>query len=165
LPDSSYRPRYMPPPDRHNHLLFQPSTQRHYPSLVFDVAVAHENRQRLLSDASEKYFHANTSVAVWVGVKIDIANNVFWAGWGRRANHGIGLRLEQQTEDKNGVSAFLAVNASAPIPGEFTISSALRVFGGVGLPQHAPVNFVIPLEEIRKEIEEGINLTGEDIGR
>jgi hypothetical protein len=128
------------------------------------VAVTHENRQRLLPDASEKYFHANTSVAVWFGVKIDIANNVFWAGWGRRANRGFGLHLEQQTEDKNGVTAFLAVTEPAPIPGEFTISSAL-VFGGVGLPQDAPSNFVIPLEEIRKEIEEGINLMGEGIGR
>ena len=154
----------MPPPDRHNHLLFQPTTQRHYPSLVFDVAVTHENRQRLLTDVSEKYFHTNTSVAVWVGVKIDIANNVFWAGWGRRASQGFGLRLEQQTEDKKSVTAFLAVNAPAPIPGEFTISSAL-VFGGVGLPENAPVNFVIPLEKIRKEIEEGIYLMGEGISR
>ena len=74
-------------------------------------------------------------MAVWVGVKIDIAINVIWAGWGRRANNRFGLRLEQQTEDKNGVTRFLAVNAHAPIPGEFTISSAM-VFGGVpwGVP-------------------------------
>ena len=75
-------------------------------------------------------------MAVWVGVKIDIAINVFWAVWGRRANNRFGLRLEQQTEVKNGVTSSLAVNANAPIPGEFTISSAMAVFGGVpwGVP-------------------------------
>ena len=127
------------------------------PSLVFEVAVRHENRERLLADASEKYIHPNTSVACWFGVKVDIANNVFWAGWGGRANHGFGLRLEQPTEDHNGVSAFLPVNPPAPILGQFTIPSAL-VFRPVALPQNAPVNFVIPLEQIRSAIVERSSL-------
>src|SRR5271154_5896410 len=152
LPDASFLPRNMPPPDRHNHLMFQSNTQQHYPSLVFEVAVTHENRERLLTDASDKYFNPNTSVAVWVGVKVDIANNAFWAGWGRRANNGFGLRLEEQTEDNNGVTAFLPLNPPSLIPGQFTIPSTL-VFGPVPLPQNAPINFVIPLEQIRSEME------------
>jgi len=66
---------------------------------------------------------------------------------------------EEQTADgNNGISSLLPINQPAPIPaGQFTIPSAL-VFGPVALPPNAPVNSVIPLEDIRSEIEESIDL-------
>src|SRR5271156_1978557 len=141
LPDASYLPRNLPTPDRLNRLMYQPNTQQHYPSLVFEVAVASENRERLLTDAADKYFNANTSVAVWMGLKIDMGNNTFWAGWGRRANAGFGLHLEQQTEDQNAMSTYSPVHPQpqAPIPGQFDIPSAL-IFGPVPIPANAPAN-------------------------
>lgn len=54
--------------------MYQPNTQQHYPSLVVEVSITHENRERLLTDASDKYFHANTSAAAWIGLKINLRN-------------------------------------------------------------------------------------------
>jgi len=82
-PDASFRPRNLPAPDGHNRLMYQPNTFRHFPTIVYEVAVTNENRNRLLSDANDKYFAVHTSVAIWVGLKIDLNFFLFWAGWGR----------------------------------------------------------------------------------
>jgi hypothetical protein len=80
-PDASFRPRDLPAPDGHNRLMYQPNTFRHFPTIVYEVAVTNENHNRLLSDANDKYFAVHTSVAIWVRVKIDLNQNLFWAGW------------------------------------------------------------------------------------
>lgn len=111
-PDQSYTPEDLPQPTRQNKLKLQPNG-RHYPSLVVEVGVNNEDRARLLADACRKYFTDKTSVNIWVGLKIDmtvVGGEVFWIGWGRRKLGGTGLRLEEQTENGQGQTAFLPVN-------------------------------------------------------
>src|ERR1700738_811593 len=101
----------MPPPSRHNNLKFRPHSQSIYPTTVFECAVTHESRERLLADAEEKHFHVNTSIMVWFGlkVKVNATQNCggFCLGWGMRGAIGWRLRLEEQTEDHNGITTFL----------------------------------------------------------
>lgn len=65
----------------------------------------------------------NTSVQVWLGIRLDLANNIFWAGCGRRNLNGVGLCLMEQTEDNARVTTFLPVYSypQLPPPGQFTI--------------------------------------------
>jgi hypothetical protein len=148
----------MPTPSRQNSLMYQPGTNKHFPTLVFEIVVTNENRERLLSDAADKYFNVHTSVQCWVGVKVDLSQNTFWAGWGRRALIGYGLRLEEQTEDNNGVANFLSVYPypQQAIVGQFTIPSTL-IFHPLPLPPNIPAHLVINLEELRQQIELGID--------
>ena len=158
-PDASFRPKLLPAPTRQNCLKYQPGTLKHYPSFVFEVAVSHEDRERLLTDANDKYFNGNTSVQVWLGIKLDLVNKIFWAGWGQRNLSSVGMRLMEQTEDNAGVTTFLPVYPYPVIPlvGQFLIPSSL-IFHNLQLPAGMPSNLVIPLEEIRSKLEEGIDL-------
>lgn len=149
----------MPDPSHQNGLKYQPGTFQHFPTLVVEVAVRNEDRERLLVDAEQKTFNVSTSVQVWIGVKIDLAQNTFWAGWGRRALVGHGLRLEQQTEDATGNSTFLPIY---PWPannlfGQFSIPSRLILYPNL-VPANIPGDLVITFEEIRSWIEFGIDL-------
>ena len=158
-PDASFRPRLLPAPTRQNGLKYQPGTFKHCPSFVFEVAVSNEDQERLLTDGNDKYFNENTSVQVWLGIELDLVNNIFWAGWGRRNLNGVGLRLMQQTEDNAGVTTFLPVYPYPQIPlvGQFIIPSSL-IFHPLVLPAGVPLDLVIPLEDIRSKLEEGIDL-------
>ena len=158
-PDASFLPRNLPDPDRHNRLMYQTNTFRHFPTIVYEVAVTDENRNRLFSDANDKYFAVHTSVAIWVGLKIDLNFFLFWAGWGRRNLNGTGMRLEEQTEDATGVASYLPVY---PYPrvgllGQFTIPSTL-IYNPLPVPVNKPANLVIAIETLRVAIEEGIDL-------
>ena len=157
-PDASFRPRNMPDPDCNNGLMWQPNTFRHFPTIVFEVTVTNESRNRLLGDANDKYFSVHMSVAVWFGVKIDLAQNTFWAGWGRRNLNGTGMRLQEQTEDANAVASYLPVYPYPPvaIPGQFTIPSIL-IYNPLPVPANKPANLVISIETLRAAIEEGID--------
>src|SRR5205814_4304582 len=75
-PDASFRPRLLPAPTRLNRLKYQPCTFKHYPSFVFEVAVSNDDQERLLRDANDKYFNENTSLQVWLGIKLDLTNNI-----------------------------------------------------------------------------------------
>jgi hypothetical protein len=158
-PDASFQPRNLPVPDGHNRLMYQPNTFCHFPTIVYEVVVTNENRNRLLSDANDKYFSVHTSVAIWVGVKIDLTQNLFWAGWGRRNLNGTGMRLEEQTEDANGVASYLPVYPLPRVilPGQFTIPSTL-IYNPLPVPANKPANLVIAIETLRAAIEEGIGL-------
>ena len=143
-PDASFRPRLLPSPTRQNGLKYQTGIFQHHPSLVFETAVSDESRERLPTDASDKYFNENTSQQAWLGVKLDLANNLFWAGWGRRNLTGMGLRLMQQAEDNDGLSVFLPIyphpHPQLPIPGQFIIPSS-PIFHPLALPAGTPFNF------------------------
>lgn len=158
-PDSSFRPKNLPAPTPLNGLKYQPNTRKHYPTFVFEIAFTNESQNHLSTDANDKYFNADTSVQVWLGLKIDRTNNLFWAGWGRRNANGTGLWLIEQTEDNRGVATYLPVypNPGIALPGQFTIPSTL-IFHPLPLPPSVPSNLVIPIEEMRSQLEVGIGL-------
>lgn len=90
---------------------------------MFQCALTHEFSERFLSDAEEKHFNINTSIMVWIGLKVKSNLNQnsgnFWLGRG--------LRLEEQTEDANGVATFLPITIShqrqpGPPTGHGTVS-------------------------------------------
>ena len=73
---------------------------------MFECAVSNETLNRLLEDAEAKHFHINTSIQLWLGLKVRLSQvengETFWIGWGRRKSIGYGLRLEEQSEDAQG---------------------------------------------------------------
>lgn len=152
-------PPNLPTPDRANGLMYQPGTFQHFPSLVYEVAVANEERERLLDDAANKMFSVHTSIACWIGLKIDLGNNVFWMGWGRRRLTGSGMRLEEQTEDDQSTAAYLPIYPypQAALAGQFTIPSSL-LFHPLPTPPNIPDEFVLELESVRAAIEQSIDL-------
>jgi hypothetical protein len=131
--------------------------------MVFEVAETHESRDRLLEDAEAKYFGIQTSIQVWVGLKIrlsSVANGeTFWFGWGRRRTIGFGLKLEEQTEDAEGFTCYLPVHtpANAPLVGQVSIPSRL-VFNPLPRPANIGDNFVIPFESVRLAVLIGLSV-------
>lgn len=151
----------MPAPSRHNGIKLRPDTNTPYPTFVIEIAVSNEDRYRLLTDAETKYFHINTSICVWLGIKVRLKNSGddFWMGWGRRRAIGYGLRLEQQTEDADGVTTYFPVKSQTPLVGQFSIPSA-SIFHPIALPPTVPANFVLSFEGIRATIEWGMSQAG-----
>jgi len=158
-PDSSFMPPNLPTPDRANGLRYQDGTFQHFPSLVFEVVVSNEDRERLLDDADKKTFSIHTSISCWIGLKIELQSNKFWMGWGRRRLAGYGMKLEEQTEDDQGVAAYFPIYPHPQIPllEEFTIPSTL-IFNPLPVPPTCPAEFVLAIESVRAAIEEGIDL-------
>jgi hypothetical protein len=138
--------------------MFQLGTSQRYPTIVFEVAVSNQERNRLLNDADTKIFSVHTSIAIWVGLKVDLHNNVFWAGWGRRSLTGSGIRLEEQTEDENGVASFLPIfcpHPQTPLGGGCSIPSTL-VYDPLPVPPDQPINLILSIESMRAAIEMGL---------
>jgi hypothetical protein len=130
-----------------NKLTYQPNSSRSYPSVVFECAVNQESLTKLLDDADEKYFHSNSSVQVWIGLKLRLGNGTgpkFWIGWGQSGDLGHGLNLREQTEDNRGQATTLDMNThpGQPLTAHLTIPSSL-IFFGVSTPQAASINFKI----------------------
>jgi len=158
-PDSSFMPPNLPTPDRANGLRYQDGTFQHFPSLFYEVAVSNEDRERLLDDADKKTFSIHTSISCWIGLKIDLQSNTFWMGWGRRSLAAYGMKLEEQTEDDQGVVAYFPIYPHPQIPllEEFTIPSTL-IFNPLPVPPTCPAEFVLAIESVRAAIEDGIDL-------
>jgi hypothetical protein len=115
-----------------------------------------------LEDAEAKYFTPETSVQVWIGLKVRLSlvehGESFWIGWGRRKTIGFGLKLEEQSEDEEGITAFLPVytQGNAPMAGQLTIPSRL-IFAPLQPPATVGPNFVIPYESVRLAIMRGLS--------
>ena len=161
--DSSYIPHNLPPPSRHNQLKYRPNSQSPYPTFVFECAVTDENRDRLLDDAEAKHFHVNTSIQVWLGLKVRLGQvqhrETFWIGWGKRRSIGYGLKLEEQSEDEHGVATFLPVYTAdnAVLLGQVTIPTRL-IFQPLPCPANAPEDLVLSFEDVRLAIIAGLEL-------
>lgn len=159
--DSSYIPRNLPLPSRHNQLKYRPYSQSPYPTFVFECAVSNENRNRLLDDAEAKHFHANTSIQVWLGLKVCLSQvqdgETFWVGWGRRKSIGYGLKLEEQAEDGYGVATYLPVyrQGNVPLIGQLSIPTHL-IFQPLPCPANVPPYLILSFENIRLAIAEGL---------
>lgn len=83
-----------------------------------------------MEDAEAKYFGVETSVQVyWIGLKIRLSRmqnrESFWIGWGRRKTIGFVLKLEEQSEDDQGITSYLPVHTqdNVPMAGLLTIPS------------------------------------------
>jgi hypothetical protein len=137
-----------------------PGTTRLFPSVVFEIAVSNEDRERLLKDADEKYFSESTSVQAWWGVKLDITTPgefCFWSGWGTRSLSGAGLRLEQQSEDEDGSSTFFPLHTDVAISQTFQILANL-FYHPLPVPAGRPRYFVVDLENLRESLEYGVSI-------
>jgi len=158
-PDASFAHCNLPPPNRQNKLVYMPGTTEHFPTFVFEIAVTNEDRERMLDDANDKFFSVHTSIQVWLGVKLDIATpgaHRFWAAWGMRTLSGNGLRLEQQTEDGAGSTAYLPLHSIVPLAGQFNIPGTL-IYHPFPVPPNRPEYFVVNFEELRFELERGVS--------
>ena len=82
----------------------------------------------------------------------------FWIGWGRRKTIGFGLKLEDQSKDEEGITAFLPVytQGNAPMAEQLTIPSRL-IFALLQPPATVGPNFVIPYESVRLAIMRGLS--------
>src|SRR5579859_6161115 len=113
----------MSTPMPQNGIKLQPGRVQPFPTLVFDVAVTNESRT-----TEQKYFSANTSVNVWVGLKVDITRpgqEKSWVGWGCRQGAGYGLHVMQQSEgDGSGTAACLPVHLPIGVSG---LNHAIRI--------------------------------------
>jgi hypothetical protein len=116
-----------------------------------------------LADADNKYFLADTFVAVWVGIKVELSqpkgNERFWIGVGRRRFLGFGMLLIHQSNDGNGVTSYLPVNmpAGVELAGEMHVPGSL-IFNGLerNPDSPAPGDLIVTHEEIRKAIQRGL---------
>jgi hypothetical protein len=66
------------------------------------------------------------------------------------------LKLEEQSEDENGIATYLSVytQGNVPLIGQLTIPTHL-IFQPLPTPAHVPPEFVLPFEDIRLAIIAG----------
>ena len=126
--------------------------------MVFECAVSHESKECLLSDAEEKHFNV-TGIVVWIGLKVKLNANQdsgdFWLGWGRRREIGWGLKLDEQTEDANGVATFLPIHSQNALTGGLTIPSQ-AIFAPLLPPATSPPNLLLAFEDVRLAISDAL---------
>ena len=105
-------------------LKYKPNTPSyftaHFTTLVFDWPIINENSNRSLQDAEAKYFRLDTSLQIWIVLKVHLSfvqnRKSFWIGWGKRKTIGFRLNLEEQSEDVEGIAAFLPVHTQGNAP-------------------------------------------------
>lgn len=126
-------------------------------AMVFEYAVTHESRERLLSDAKEKHF-INTSIMVWIGLKVKLNEKQdsgdFWLRWRRRRAIGSGLRLKQQTEDANGFAIFVPIHTQNPLTNGLNIFSQ-AIFALLRPPANS-FNLLLAFDDVRLAISVGL---------
>ena len=126
--------------------------------MVFECAVTHESGERLFSEAEQKHFNVNTNITVWIGLKVKLNANQssgdFWLGWGRRRAIGWGLRLEEQTEDANGVTTFLPIHTQNPLTRGLTIPSQ-AIFAPLQPPADSP-DLLLAFEDVRLAVSDAL---------
>src|SRR5579859_1778135 len=65
-----------------------------FPTVVFDVAHQNETWSQFIADAGRKAFSINTTIQIWIGIKI--YPHHLRAIWGRRKNAGHGMTIGEQ---------------------------------------------------------------------
>jgi len=113
-----------------------------FPTVVFEVSHNNEIWPQLLQDARTKAFSVNTSIQVWIGLKI--YTHRLRGIWGYRRNVGQGMRIGGQ------VPAF---SIYQPTARHLRIPTHLIFWGSV-IPPHlvAQPQFPIALEDFRVEL-------------
>ena len=140
--------------------MYQPGTQKHFPTVVVEVGYRNETRAQLSSDAETKYFQATTSIQLWIAFKINHNQNQhqmsFFGIWGIRNATGSGLNKREYFQDANGTEISYPIFSPTPLVGQFTIPSEHFFLPGQ-VPQNVPVNFILSYETIRLTIQEALS--------
>ena len=132
-PDQSFVPLAILSPPA---LIIPGTTGAPYPTLVIEVSKTHESYNDLFNDAAIKHFSANTTVRVWVGVKL-------YDGHGGRFR--CMFRLRDPINDgilagSGATTGFLYIHQPTDI--EFVIPKS-EIFWGVN-PPLPPTRSVVP---------------------
>jgi hypothetical protein len=116
------------------------------PNVVLEVAVNHELSNQLISDCNH-YFSNDTSVTVWIGVKIYVHSRKFWVGWAERAAGGTGAAIHTQMQFPPNHKSY-----AQPVGIIYHIPMA-TVFGvGVPVPAGLSATLDIDTDEIAQRI-------------
>lgn len=136
--DASFVPRDITSPPA----LTQPEyNNAPYPTWVFEVAHRNEDWVRLQNEARTKAFSAQTSIQVFIGVKIYSAHfKVFWA---KRSPVGFGMRIQRS-------SPKLRINQPTGIT--FNIPATLIYWGCPNIPPLPSPSIPLRLEVLRRRI-------------
>ena len=117
-----------------------------FPSIVVEVAVNNVS-PTILQDFAQKYFSGQTSIRLWIGVKIWLKGKKFWVGWGERRPGGTGCRIHTSMAwPPNHWPLATPVNTVYHIPMNV-------VYGpGIPIPENSPPTLDVSIEEIRQTI-------------
>jgi hypothetical protein len=138
-PDSSYTPRDLTCPPA----LPQPEYDNiPYPTFVIEVAHKHEPWEQLRADARYKAFSRQTSIQIFVGVKIYTKHmKLFWA---KRAAVGHGMKI-MRTSPK--------IKINQPTTRVFNLPANLIFWGLSTLPPLPTPDFPLHFQTLRQTIE------------
>jgi hypothetical protein len=132
-PDQSFVPHAILSPPA---LIIPRTIRAPYPNMVIEVSKTHETDNDLFDDAAIKHFSAETSVQVWIGVKL-------YKGLGGRFRCMFRLRdrINNGILAESGASTgFLSIHEPTSI--EFIIPKS-AIYWGVD-PPLPPTRFVVP---------------------
>ena len=144
-PDSQFIPRTIQIPPA----MPQPGTATptypglHYPTIVFEVSHTNEKWPQLIHDARTKTFSRDTTIQVWVGLKIFPEH--LRAVWGKRGARGHGMKMMRVTRK---------FRIDRPTRLKFQIPASLIFWGCPAIPPHITSPFCeIAFEEFRRDLQ------------
>lgn len=115
---------------------------------MVEVAVNHEGPRKLRDDC-HRYFSNETSICIWIGIKVWVAGRKFWVGWGERSLTGNRALIHNNMQfPPHHHPVNTPVNLIYHIPMQ-------TVYGnGVPIPPNSPATLDIDCDEIRGIIQE-----------
>ena len=162
-PDQSFLPRaIMSPPA----LIIPGTIAAPYPNMVIEVSKTHESYNDLFDDATIKHFSAQTSVQVWVGVKLydghggrfrcmfrlrDPINNGILPGSGASTDF---LSIHQPTNIEFIIpKSQIYWGVNPPLPPTRSVVPGPNALPPPQAPGTPTDDLVLPLEELREAVE------------
>lgn len=162
-PDQSFVPRGLScPPAK-----MLPGTAAPYPNMVIEVSKTHESWNGLLHDAEVKHFSADTSVQVWIGVKLydnyggrfrcmfrlrDRVNNGVLAGSGASTDY---LSINQPTDLEFIIpKAEIFWGVNPPLPPTFSVIPGPNALPPPQVPGVQTDDLVLALEDLRQDVKQ-----------
>jgi len=162
-PDQSFVPRAILSPPA---LIIPGTITAPYPTIVIEVSKTHESYNDLFDDAAIKHFSAQTSVQVWVGVKLydgnggrfrcmfrlrDRINNGILAGSGASTDF---LSIHQPTNIEFVIpKSEIYWGVNPPLPPTRSVVPGPNTLPPSQAPGTPTDDLVLPLEELREAVE------------
>jgi len=114
-----------------------------YPTIVFEVSHTNETWLQLINDVRSKAFSLNTTIQVYVGLKI--YTNHIRAVWGKRGTRGQGMKVMHVTHK---------FRIDRPTNLKFRIPASLIFWGCLTVLPHITSLFCeISFEHFRQELQ------------